>query len=52
MVERQLRETVQEFYKRGVLDENFVMEATSRTLGGECSKASKEEDMHKHIDFW
>ena len=52
MVERNLRETVQEFYKRGVIDENFVMEATANALGGECSKATKEEDMYMHVDFW
>lgn len=52
MVNRELDETVKEFYKKGVLDENFVMEAVSKTLGGECQKATKNEDMYDHIDFW
>lgn len=52
MVNCKLDETVKEFYKKGVLDENFVMEAVSKTLGGECQKATKNEDMYDHIDFW
>lgn len=52
MVNRELDETLKEFYKKGILDENFVMEAVSKTLGGECQKATKNEDMYDHIDFW
>lgn len=39
-------------YSQGRADENFVMEATEKTLGGKCYKSSRKEDMFKHIDFW
>lgn len=52
MVSRALHETVKEFYNKGLIDENFVMEAVSKTLGGDCNKASEKEDMFDHIDFW
>ena len=52
MVERRLDEIARAFYLNGQHDENFVMEATQRTLGGKCEKATRQEDMYKHIDFW
>ena len=52
MIAKKLDETLKEFYEKGILDENFVMEAVSKTLGGECQKATKNEDMYDHIDFW
>ena len=52
MVVRKINETVKEFYRKGVEDENFVMEAICKTLGGACSHSSKKEDMIDHIDIW
>lgn len=52
MVVRKLNETIKEMYHSGLEDENFVMEAVQHTLGGECEKSSKKEDMYDHIDFW
>jgi hypothetical protein len=52
MVRRKLNETISEMYKNGLIDETFVMEAITHTLGGTCEKSSREEDMHQHIDFW
>ena len=39
-------------YTAGLEDENFVMEAVQHTLGGECEKSTRYEDMFQHIDFW
>jgi hypothetical protein len=52
MVNRKLSETVKVFYKKGLIDESFVMDAVKHTLGGECEKSSKFEDIRDHIDFW
>ena len=52
MVIRKLDETVKQFYLSGRLDECFVRDAVSRTLGGKCYKSSKKEDIEDHIDFW
>lgn len=52
MVTRKLNKTVRDFYYRGLVDEELVTEAVEKTLGGTCEKASKEEDMYDHIDFW
>lgn len=49
---RKLDSIVKEFYEKGLEDENFVMEATEKTFGGRCYKASKNEDMYDHIDFF
>lgn len=52
MVIKTLNETVRDFYLKGKLDEDFVRDAVKYTLGGETEKATKEEDMFRHIDFW
>ena len=39
-------------YSKGLIDETLVMEAVTHTLGGTCEKASRDEDIHQHIDFW
>ena len=52
MVIRTLSDKIKDYYIKGLKDENFVMEAVQNTLGGECHKATKEEDMFQHIDFW
>lgn len=52
MVTRKLNETVRQFYLNGRLDEDFVMDAVKQTLGGEIERASKNDDINKHIDFW
>jgi hypothetical protein len=52
MVNRKLNETIKHMYNDGLIDETFVMEAVSHTLGGQCKKSTKEEDMFQHIDFW
>lgn len=52
MVRRDLDKTIKEMYTAGLEDENFVMEAVQHTLGGECEKSTRYEDMFQHIDFW
>lgn len=52
MINRKLNKTVAEFYRRGLVDETFIMEAVSKTLGGSCEKSSSKEDIEDHIDFW
>ena len=52
MVSRKLNETVREFYEKGLIDESFVMEAISKTLGGKCEKSSEKEVIEDHIDIW
>ena len=52
MVIKQLSEITKEYYKNGLIDENFVMNAVTNTLGGETTKASKYDDLKNHIDFW
>ena len=52
MISKQLSSIVQNYYLNGRLDEDFVMDAVKHTLGGDITRASKEEDMYKHIDFW
>jgi hypothetical protein len=52
MVNRELNETVKEFYKKGLIDESFVMDAVKHTLGGDVEKSSRLEDVRDHIDFW
>jgi hypothetical protein len=52
MVNKELNETVKEFYKKGLIDESFVMDAVKHTLGGEVEKSSGNEDVRDHIDFW
>ena len=52
MVKKELNETVKEFYKKGLIDESFVMDAVKHTLGGEVEKSSRNEDVRDHIDFW
>ena len=52
MINRKLNKTVREFFQRGLIDETFIMEAVSKTLGGDCEKSSSMEDIEDHIDFW
>jgi hypothetical protein len=47
-----LNPIIREKYLNGLIDENFVMEAITSTLGGKCEKSSQEEDIIKHVDFW
>lgn len=49
---RRLSETCRRMYLEGRMDEDFVMKAVTETLGGECVRASREDDMFKHIDFY
>lgn len=51
-VRRKLNETIKRMYSNGIEDEKYVMEAVVNTLGGTCTKSTKEDDMFKHIDFW
>ena len=52
MVSKKLNETVRNFYLNGRLDEDFVRDAITQTLGGTTERATSEEDIKKHIDFW
>ena len=52
MISKTLNETVKEFYRKGLIDESFVMDAVKHTLGGEVEKSSRKEDVKDHIDFW
>lgn len=52
MVSRKLKEIQSQFYEMGKQDEKFVMEAITKTLGGECVESTRSEDMNKHIDIW
>ena len=52
MVIRKLSQEIQNFYINGLKDENFVMEAVQKTLGGDCEKSTQYEDRFQHIDFW
>lgn len=52
MVVRKISESVRSFYKKGLIDEQFVMNAVSSTLGGETTRSTKKEDVEDHIDFW
>lgn len=52
MVTKKLNETIKEFYLSGRLDEDFVRDAITHTLGGETTRASKNEDVYDHVDFW
>lgn len=52
MVSKKLSDVKKEFYEIGRKDEEFVMEATEKTLGGKCERSTKQEDMFDHIDFW
>lgn len=52
MVSVELNEKIKEFYKKGLIDENFIMEATEKTFGGKCFKATEKQDKFDHIDFF
>ena len=52
MVTRKLSSITNEFYNKGLIDEEFVMKAVENTLGGETMKSTKKEDVEEHIDFW
>lgn len=52
MVSKKLNETIKDFYLNGRLDEDFVRDAITYTLGGKTTRASKKEDVVDHIDFW
>ena len=52
MVIKQLSEITKEYYKNGLIDEDFVMDAVKHTLGGEVERSTKYEDINKHVDFW
>lgn len=52
MISKELSSIVADYYLSGKLDEDFVMDAVKFTLGGEVTRATKEEDIYDHIDFW
>lgn len=52
MRDLKLIKLAKEFYKNGIKDEEFIMKAIESSLGGTCEKATKKEDIEKHIDFW
>ena len=52
MVTRKLSNVTNDFYKKGLIDEEFVMEAVEKTLGGETMRSTREEDINDHVDFW
>jgi hypothetical protein len=52
MVTKKLDEDLKKYYELGKIDEEFVMGAVSKTLGGECWRSTRNEDIFKHIDFW
>lgn len=52
MVTKKLNETIKKMYECGLIDETFVMDAITHTLGGTCEKSLRNEDMFQHIDFW
>lgn len=52
MISKQLSSIVYDYYLNGKLDEDFVMDAVKHTLGGDVTRASEEEYMYDHIDFW
>lgn len=39
-------------YLEGLEDEKLVMEVTKRKFGGDVRKATRNEDVREHIDFW
>lgn len=47
-----LKNTVQKMYLEGLEDEKLVMEVTKRKFGGDVRKATRNEDVREHIDFW
>ena len=52
VVSKKLNETIKQFYLSGRIDEDFVRDAITHTLGGTTERATKHEDINKHIDFW
>lgn len=52
MISRKLNETVKQYYLKGRIDEDFVRDAIKYTLGGETKRATREDDIKKHVDFW
>jgi hypothetical protein len=58
MVRRKLNETISKMYNDGLIDETFVMDAVTHTLGGDCEKSSKEETKQQvqkpgsNLYFW
>ena len=52
MITKELSSTVYDYYLKGRLDEDFVMDAIKQTLTGDVTRASDNEDKYDHIDFW
>jgi len=52
MITKKLNGIVRDFYHKGLIDEEFVMKAVESTLGGTTRKATEDEDMYLHVDFW
>lgn len=52
MVKRTVKFDYESFYSKGKMDEEFVMECTKNTFGGTCERATRDEDMFDHVDFW
>lgn len=52
MISKQLSNIVYDYYLKGRLDEDFVMDAIKHTLGGNVKRADENTDINNHIDFW
>lgn len=52
MVSKKLNEIVKEYYMKGRLAEDFVMDSIRLTLGGTVERGTKSEDIKDHVDIW
>lgn len=52
MIQKKIASVVHDYYLKGRLDEDFVMDAVKHTLGGNVTRASENDDIYDHIDFW
>ena len=52
MITKKLSEIVKQYYINGRVDEDFIMNAITHTLGGEVKRASSRDDKKIHVDFW
>lgn len=44
--------TLNDYYRSGSADEDFVARKIESVLGGKTEKSSEEEDMYDHVDIW
>ena len=47
-----LREIIQNMFHEGQKDEELVMMLTEAKFGGKTQRATREEDIFRHVDFW